>query len=166
MENSATKTPHIMWAQRKDKVLITVEQANMKDIKISIPEPSRVVLTGTSEGVNYKLDLKLFGEVDKENSHWVLETRNILLNLKKKESGPYWARLTEEKLKADWLKVDWGRYVDEDEEEESNKGGDFGNFDPSMMNQFADSHDSDDEEDAKNKNQGMEDLDEEENPTN
>ena len=161
METSKPNTPHIIWAQRKDKVAITVQQASMQDVKISIPEPNRIVLTGTSEGQKYSLDLKLFGQVNKENSHWVLETRNVFLNLTKSESGPFWPRLTEEKIKADWLKVDWSRYIDEDEEEEEKKGGDFGGFDPSMMNQFADSHDSDDEEENNNKNQGMEDLDEE-----
>ena len=49
------------------------------------------------------------------------------MNIKKKEKGPYWPRLTKNAVKYPWLNLDWGRYIDEDEEDELNNDlkGDF-----------------------------------------
>jgi hypothetical protein len=50
----------------------------------------------------------------------------------KKEKGPYWPRLLKAPGKQQWLNVDWGRYIEEEEEDEANN--DFkGNFNPMNM---------------------------------
>jgi prostaglandin-E synthase len=72
--------------------------------------------------------LNLYGEVNTEDSKFSLETRNIFLNIKKAESGPYWPRLTKESGKLNFLACDWGYYVDEDEEDELAKDPNRGNM--------------------------------------
>jgi len=66
----------------------------------------------------YSFNLDFFKEVDKENSKWTLITRNIFLNIKKKERGPYWLYLTNDKQKCNHIHPDWNLYVEEDDEEE------------------------------------------------
>jgi len=78
--------------------------------------------------VSYFFELNLLHEVVKEESKFSLETRNIFLNIKKKEKGPYWGRLTKETGKLNYLQVDWGHYIDEDDEDEEGKDPKRGNM--------------------------------------
>lgn len=84
--------------------------------------------SGSADNVNYSFNLNLWGEIDKEKSKFSLETRNIFLNIAKKEKGPYWPRLTKESGKLNYLAVDWGHYIDEDDEDEAEKGPSRGNM--------------------------------------
>lgn len=54
-----------MWAQRKDKLYITVDVPDVKKEKVTM-EAGKVSFEGTSENKNYKLDLELFKEIDPE----------------------------------------------------------------------------------------------------
>ena len=60
---------------------------------------------GTDGTKNYSFDIELYDEIDKENSKYTLDTRNIFLNLKKKKDH--------------WIEIDWNYFVDEDEEEDA-----------------------------------------------
>lgn len=124
---NSTNNPHIRWAERKDRLYVTIELNEVKNPKIDIVDNSRLTFLGESGGKTYSLDLELFGEVDKENSKWVLDTRNIFLNIKKKEKGPYWNYLVKDKQKRHYVNTDWQYYIDEDEEDEISKP-DFGGF--------------------------------------
>jgi hypothetical protein len=50
--------------------------------------------------------------------------------LKKQERGPYWPRLLKDTKKVHWLKADWNKWKDEDEEveEDVGQGNDFDNM--------------------------------------
>ena len=74
---------------------------------------------GTDGNINYSFDIELYDEIDKEKSKYTLDSRNIFLKLQKKKEGPYWPRLTSEKIKYHWIEIDWTYFVDEDEEEEA-----------------------------------------------
>ena len=50
--------------------------------------------------------------------------RNIELFLVKKESGPFWPHLLKQKLKQHWLKVDFTKWKDEDDDSDV-EGEDF-----------------------------------------
>ena len=43
--------------------------------------------------------------------------------LEKKEVGPFWKRLVKEEKKQHWLKVDFGKWKDEDESDDEAGGG-------------------------------------------
>ena len=165
--------PNLKWAERKDKLFVTIELIEVKDAKIDIVNENRLTFSGTSEGKLYSLDIELFGEVNKEESKWTLDARNIFLSIKKKTKGPHWNFINKDKKKYNNIKVDWALYVDEDEEEEKMGGGDFGGF-PGMGgfggNNFmdmggmggmggADDLDEDDVKPEDEKNQGEEGLD-------
>ena len=129
----ATKTqfPILKWAQRKDKLFITINVVHSKKPTIEI-EGKKMKYQGTDGTINYSFDIELYDEIDKENSKYTLDARNIFLKLKKKKEGPYWPRLTSDKVKYHWIEVDWVYFTEEDEEEEAKEpnfeGQDFGDM--------------------------------------
>ena len=129
----ATKTqfPILKWAQRKDKLFITINVVHSKKPTIEI-EGKKMKYQGTDGNINYSFEIELYDEIDKENSKYTLDARNIFLKLKKKKEGPYWPRLTSDKVKYHWIEIDWAYFVDEDEEEEAKEpnfdGQDFGDM--------------------------------------
>ena len=129
----ATKTqfPILKWAQRKDKLFITINVVHTKKPTIEI-EGKKMKYQGTDGSINYSFDIELYDEIDKENSKYTLDARNIFLKLKKKKEGPYWPRLTSDKVKYHWIEVDWVYFTEEDEEEEAKEpnfeGQDFGDM--------------------------------------
>ena len=40
---------------------------------------------GTDGNINYSFEIELYDEIDKENSKYILDARNIFLKLKKKK---------------------------------------------------------------------------------
>ena len=122
--------PQLKWAQRKDKVYITIDLIEIKDAKIDIVDEKTLKFSGSDKNHTYNLELELFDEISKEDSKYVFATRNIFLNLKKKTKGPYWPRLAKNAPKLNFLNVDWNLYIDEDDEEENNtqQQPNFGNF--------------------------------------
>ena len=120
-------TPSIKWAQRKDRLFITIDVVEVKNPEIDIVDGRTLIFRGTDNTRSYGFSLDLYEEVVKEESKFSLAARNIFLNIKKKTKGAYWPRLTKNAQKLNWLQVDWTHYIDEDEEEEDNKGPNFGN---------------------------------------
>jgi len=120
--------PQLKWAQRKDKVYITFDLIEVQDPQIDIVDGKVLKFSGSDKNHTYSLELELFEEISKEDSKYVFATRNIFLNLKKKEKGPYWPRLTKNTGKLNFLNVDWNLYIDEDDEDEAPAHPNFGNF--------------------------------------
>ncbi len=149
-------TPNIKWAERKDKLFVTIDLDDVKEPKIDISDNNHLLFSGVSNGKEYKLDLELYGEVDKAQSKWTIDTRNIFLKIIKKTKGPYWNYINKDKKKYSYIHVDWNQYVDEDEEDEKPEfnfpGMDGGNF----MDMGGDVPDEDDEDPNKEK---LDDLD-------
>ena len=79
--------------------------------------------------------MEFFAAIDKSESKFNTKGRNPIITLSKKEKEEeYWPRITKDKVKNSRITVDWGKWVDEDEEDEAPAMG--GDFDPSMMSQF------------------------------
>ena len=121
----------------------------------------------------YALDLNLYDEVNTDDVKENRTDRTIRLLIGKKESGPFWPRLVKETGKLSYIKTDFDRWVDEDEEDEApgltdgfdmsqfaqmmgggmgGMGGDMGGFDMSQLGDLAgavdgEGDDSDEEED-------------------
>ena len=145
--SAKTQFPILKWAQRKDKLFITINVVHSKKPTIEI-EGKKMKYQGTDGNINYSFDIELYDEIDKENSKYTLDARNIFLKLKKKKEGPYWPRLTSEKVKYHWIEIDWTYFVDEDEEEEG-KEPNFEGQDIGDMGGEMDEDDKPDEEEVK-----------------
>ena len=124
--------PIIRWAQRKDKVYLEVQLRDIKGEKIDLSEQG-LTFEGESDKDKYAFSLDLFAVVDKEDSKWSKTGYHLLFVLEKKDKdAAFWPRLTKEKVKNQYIQIDWSKWVDEDEEEEEPDKG-LGGFDPSMM---------------------------------
>jgi len=118
--------PNVLWAQRKDKLYITIDLADVKGEKITLDPSGKLSFEGESSGKQYKLDLELLHQVDVEKSKWVVQPRSVQFLIEKKEQGPFWERLLKQQGKVWYLKADWNRWKDEDEGDEE---FDVSNFD-------------------------------------
>ena len=152
MESSATLFPDLKWAQRRDRLFVTCEVPNLTDYKFNLTE-STFSLCGNVEDKKYLAEFDLFAEVNVEESKWNDKGRYLIMNIVKKDqdADEYWPRLTKEKVKNPHLKVDWSKWVDEDDEggDEDQLAGGMGDFDPEQMKNFNMGDfgdDSDDEE--------------------
>ncbi|KAF6766450.1 HSP20-like chaperone [Ephemerocybe angulata] len=125
--------PEVLWAQRssetdpaKNVIYLTV---NVPDIQ---PESLEYNLTPTSIHFKaksgdparnipereYQFDLDFFAEVIPEESTKKLSSRSLYLVLRKKEAKEeYWPRLTKEKVRNAFIKTDFSKWVDEDEQD-------------------------------------------------
>merc|ERR1712183_1159499 len=132
-QEAEVRFPDLKWAQRKDKVMVTVDVPDIEKHDINLTEDGKPSLTAETTSQKFAFDLELIAEIDKEASAWNVKGRNILFNIVKKDAeAEYWPRLTKEKTKNARIQTDWSKWVDEDEE--GNKGMD--GFDPSQMQGF------------------------------
>ncbi|CAE6440023.1 unnamed protein product, partial [Rhizoctonia solani] len=67
--------------------------------------------------VDYSFELELFGEVVPDECLKRVTSRHFVAVLRKKDLKlEYWPRLTKEKIKLQWLRTDFEKWVDEDEQ--------------------------------------------------
>ncbi|CAH3183556.1 unnamed protein product, partial [Porites evermanni] len=119
--------PSTKWAQRKDRLMLTIELSDCQKPDISI----------TSTHLRFSLYLlhiiyRILLAHKESKQH--VTAREISLNIKKKEEGPYWPRLLKEPKKPSYLHTDFNRWRDEDDSEEEDTAMDD-NFE-AMMNQM------------------------------
>ncbi|KAJ5120310.1 uncharacterized protein N7515_009698 [Penicillium bovifimosum] len=145
---SQTLTPEVTWAQRssdsepeRNYLYVNIKAADVpkSDATLSITEKNVTFKGPSKKGVTYSVSLDLFAEIDPENSKVNHSDREVELVLRKKElKEEFWPRLLESKQKMHFLKTDFDKWVDEDEQDEAgeddyanNFGGGFGGEDPS-----------------------------------
>ncbi|KAF6029889.1 PTGES3 [Bugula neritina] len=123
---SGSVPPAVVWAQRKDKIFLTINLEDCKSPDIKLTETTLTFKgTGGPQNDAHAVEITFFGEIDVEKSKYVVNSRNIPMVLFRKEEGEYWPRLLKEKTKAHWLKTDFDKWKDEDESdaEEEGRGG-------------------------------------------
>ncbi|KAI0440998.1 HSP20-like chaperone [Xylaria telfairii] len=173
-------TPEVLWAQRSSK---TDAEKNFVYLTISVPDVPKenlkldlkansLAFHGHSETLKrtYHLEINFFDEIDVENSKIHHTARNVEMKLRKKDlKEEYWPRLLKDAAKVQFVKTDFDKWVDEDEQNEvadddmsqfgggmgGMPGGDFGGIDFSKLGGMggmdgmggAGSDDDEDEED-------------------
>jgi hypothetical protein len=115
--------PNIMWAQRKDVLLITIPLTDSS--KVNMKADDKLELSATAGGKEYHCSIPLFGAVVPEESNSSVKPRQIELKLKKKDET-WWPRFTKDKVKSQHIQIDWNRWKDEDEADEAPVNDDFG----------------------------------------
>ncbi|XP_042455870.1 co-chaperone protein p23-1-like isoform X2 [Zingiber officinale] len=113
-----SRHPTVKWAQRSDKVYLTVDLADAKDVKVNLEPEGEFSFFATKEDVPYEVDLKLFDRINVKESKLNISARSIVCVVKKLDKK-WWSRLLKEDAKPPaFLKVDWDRWIDEDDENE------------------------------------------------
>ncbi|KAJ5279233.1 hypothetical protein N7478_004605 [Penicillium angulare] len=128
----------ITWAQRssaddaeRNYLYVSLKAADVPKDKASLKlNPTNVSFTGPSgKGVTYSVSLDLFGEIDPENSKVNHTDREVELVLRKKElKEEFWPRLLKDSKKVHFLKTDFDKWVDEDEQDEAAEDDYANNF--------------------------------------
>jgi len=142
-----SRHPITKWAQRSDRVFLTIELPDAKDVKLNLkPEGHFNFSAKGSDDLPYEFDLELFDAVNVEESKAAVAPRTICYLIKKAESK-WWPRLLKKEGKAPvFLKVDWDKWQDEDDEDVG--FNDFSDMDFSKLDMGgADDDDFEDDED-------------------
>ncbi|CAK7346708.1 unnamed protein product [Dovyalis caffra] len=116
--------PSVKWAQRSDKLFITVQLPDAQNVKLKLEPEGKFFFSATSgaDNIPYEVELDLLDKVNVEESKAAIGSRNIQYIVKKAENK-WWSRLIKQTGKPPvFLTVDWDKWVDEDEEN-SSKGG-------------------------------------------
>ncbi|KPI90759.1 hypothetical protein ABL78_0195 [Leptomonas seymouri] len=124
----------IKWAERHDRLFITVEASNSTDVQVNFTEKS-VTISGkgitakSTEPRELKDELQLLKEIVPADSTFKVLGVGIQICAIKKEEG-YWNRLVDEPTKATkgWLSVDWNLWKDEDDEADNAAAANFGGY--------------------------------------
>ena len=85
-------------------------------------KPQSLTFSGHSDSLkrDYHLDLEFYAEIDKEESKINHTAKNIEMVLRKKElKEEFWPRLLKDSKKVHFLKTDFDKWVDEDEQDEA-----------------------------------------------
>ncbi|XP_052190404.1 co-chaperone protein p23-1-like isoform X2 [Diospyros lotus] len=160
-----SRHPTVKWAQRSDKLFITIELPDAKDVKLKLEPEGKFFFSATTgaDNIPYEIDMELYEKVDVNESKASVGLRNICYLIKKAESK-WWGRLLKQGGKQPiFLKVDWDKWADEDEEQDSKLGSsdaDFGDLDFSKLNMgggdfdgvAADNDEGNDESDSEEEN--------------
>ncbi|KAK1367099.1 Co-chaperone protein p23-1 [Heracleum sosnowskyi] len=119
-----SRHPSVKWAQRSDVLFITIDLPDAKDVKLKLEPEGKFYFSATSgpEKLLYEIDIDLYDEVDVNESKASVGSRNIIYLIKKVESK-WWSRLLKKEGKPPvFLKIDWNKWIDEDEQEEEDEG--------------------------------------------
>ncbi|OVA13803.1 CS domain [Macleaya cordata] len=152
-----SRHPTLRWAQRSDKIFLTVDLPDAKDVKLKLEPEGRFIFSATKDSVPYEVDIELFDKINVEESKVSIGVRNIVYVIKKADTK-WWSRLLKQEGKPPvFLKVDWDRWFDEEDEAEKS-GMDFNDMDFSNLDMGEDDFDMDEPKD----DEGVEEKEEEE----
>ncbi|KAL1599697.1 p23 chaperone protein wos2 [Paraconiothyrium brasiliense] len=132
----STVTPEVTWAQRssssepeKNYIFLTIVATDVPESDKQLDlQPTKLTFKGTSTSkkVTYALELEFFAEIDPKESKIHHTGRDIELVLRKKElKEEFWPRLLKDDKKMHFLKTNFDKWVDEDEQDEAPDDEDY-----------------------------------------
>lgn len=126
--------PVVMWAQRADQVLLTIDISDCKEPTIKL-DKDKLYFKGKSNSIQsdhdhneHEVTLEFYKPIKVDESKHSVKARGIEFVIEKEESG-WWPRLMKGTTKSHWLKIDFPKWKDEDDsEDEMGAGGMPGGF--------------------------------------
>ncbi|KAI3447351.1 hypothetical protein Pfo_004016 [Paulownia fortunei] len=112
------RQPEVLWAQRSDKVYLTVSLPDAKDISVKCEAEGIFSFSAVGiSGEPFNFTLQFYGNIAPQGCKTKIGLRNILCSIQKEQKG-WWKRLLKSEEKpAPYIKVDWNKWCDEDDEE-------------------------------------------------
>lgn len=113
-----SRHPEVLWAQRSDKLYLTVALPDAKDISVKNEPQGLFTFSAVGvQGESFSFSLQLYGNIVPDKCKTKVGLRNIICSIQKEEKA-WWKRLLKSEEKpAPYIKVDWNKWCDEDEEE-------------------------------------------------
>jgi len=123
-----TVHPEVLWAQRSSTqdetrniiyLTITAPDVPKSELKLDVQNTKLSFLgRSTSKNLTYKADIEFFAEIDAGETKVNHTGRDVELVVRKKErKEEYWPRLLKDKAKVHWLRTDFDKWVDEDDQD-------------------------------------------------
>ncbi|XP_069762060.1 prostaglandin E synthase 3-like isoform X1 [Narcine bancroftii] len=123
------------WYDRRDYVFVEFCVEDSKDVEINFEkEKFTFSCLGGAESIKHFNEVNLYSAIDPNDSRHKRTDRSILCYLRKGESGQVWPRLTKDKLKLNWLKLDFNNWGDSDDDPEEEDLSSFEKFSQMMNN--------------------------------
>lgn len=146
--------PPIMWAQDKNKVYVTLKLQDVQNEDIQFLS-NAIKFRGSTLNphADYDYTLELFQEIaeeDKETKYTKLG-RYLQINLRKRNTKIWWPRLAKTTQKLHNVKIDWEKWIDDDEADADDLSGD--ELPNTADKDFTSSSDSDDENEGDKKSE-------------
>lgn len=115
-----SRYPEVLWAQRSDKVYLTISLPDAKDVSAKTePEGLFSFSAIGPQGESFCFSMELYESLLPEKSKVNIGLRNIICSIQKEKKG-WWKRLLKSDEKpAPYIKVDWNKWCDEDEESDN-----------------------------------------------
>jgi len=118
--------PEVLWAQRsseseeeKNVVYLSVNAIDLQHPKVDLTSTG-VTVEGTQKQTNavYKAALEFYEEIDVKASKYHTTDRGVIFILRKTtKKSEYWPRLTKSNKKEHFIRTDFEKWVDEDEQD-------------------------------------------------
>ncbi|KAI8546135.1 hypothetical protein RHMOL_Rhmol07G0093300 [Rhododendron molle] len=119
MGKTMIRHPDVKWAQRLDKVYITVLLSDAKHVEVNLEPDGRFTFSAIAGVENhlYGVKLSLYGKVNLKGGQINQRKRSILCVIMKTEKK-WWKKLLrgDEKMPHN-VKVDWEKWVDEEDDD-------------------------------------------------
>ena len=114
--DATTHVPDIKWAQRKNRVFITVPYRDVSEHKINVDGEGNLHLEFKAKNpagrlTHYKVNTQLFATVDPARTKTTVTANSVVVDLFK-EKRLWWDRLLLAPGKRPWVKTDWDLYRD------------------------------------------------------
>lgn len=120
----------VLWAQRSNKteaaknfiyLTISVPDVQPSNLKLDL-KPQSLSFAGHSDSLkrDYQVSLEFYDEIDVAETKINHTAKNVEVVLRKKElKEEFWPRLLKDAKKVHFLKTDFDKWVDEDEQDEA-----------------------------------------------
>jgi len=118
------RSPFVLWAQDANHIFLKVDVQDALNPRIKIGEHSVDVLTeatGASGVSIYRAHIDLLHKVAEKESSFMVLSNHIDIKLAKFSKNDWWERLSSEKSKLPWLKIDFDRWQNEDDDDDAEK---------------------------------------------
>lgn len=125
--NQPKRPPLVLWAQRADKVFLTIELEDCKNPNINL-ESNKLYFKGKSDSIQQDADhsehevtIEFYKPINVKDSKHSVRARGTEFVIIKEESS-WWPRLLKDSTKQHWLKVDFPKWKDEDDSDDEAAG--------------------------------------------
>ncbi|KAJ8304647.1 hypothetical protein KUTeg_018230 [Tegillarca granosa] len=126
-----TLRPFVYWGQKVDQISLKVDLTDVSNENVVLTEDG-LKFTADAYGVKgynrYEIDLEFYLPVDPDNSKYRVQGRAVEFQIQKSGDGEVWPRLTREKVKYPWLKIDFDKVAYEDESDKEQDEDPFVGF--------------------------------------
>jgi len=113
---TTTLTPHFLWAQDKDKLHVSIDLSEAKDIKVDMTN-TKFDFSCTNKGKKYAVAFEFLHEIVVDDSKYDQHRLIEFLLQKKDTDSDYWGSLMKNKKQfKTHCKVDFDKWIDSDDE--------------------------------------------------